>query len=244
MTDYHCLALSVPGGSTFGVSLDGDPVAEAALGSGDWYLLGDGSARDLLLEMKTQAQTLVGGTWTFALTTGPSTNAAPVITVSCTGDFSLESGTLDLSELGLTDRAVQSDLDLVSSGHLPLLWVPDEPIYELEPITKGVGSQVRTVSGKVYNYERGGPFEDHRIRWDFLAANRATFRDGGVESLENLWRLSRSGRDFQIRVGELSAYPGTLYGTFDLSSINEFTPQRFSPGHPEYSITWELMDSP
>ena len=126
------------------------------------------------------------------------------------------------------------------------LWVSPEPVLRDDPTMEALSAQVRTRSGIIRTFNRGGPYELREIEVQYVDPDR-TFDSAAdpARSWESFWRFARDGRRVELHAlavsGTTLALPtlATRLGTFvlDEQTSTSFAPRRLSAGQELYGWT-------
>jgi len=227
---------------TFLVNEDSAGDTTATIAPGTYYLLGDGTASDLLEAYRDALDGIAGGVGVYTTNIDLDTF---LVTVLCDIPYRVTWGDFDGVDLGyladLTDDAEDQDTDSFPRG----FWLPDACAERVDEKPRALGSQIATVGGQTYTHDRSGQaWSDLIIVWPWLEEDHVEALGLSAanqpRTLYKCWERWRDGRPLQIHSALTSASnlsSSTLIGTFvlDGAHLQAIHAQRQGPGVPFYT---------
>ena len=230
------------------------------------YFVGDGTSADLLTAIQTALDTSPSAnTYLVTLSGAPdidADNVAAAVTVSRDTGSDTFDVLWDSANPTSTPQWVGFDAgkggatagDQVSTVSPSLLYVPNDVADFAEPVDRGAGTQVRTVNGQVYTFDRSqNVYSDYVLSLTWLKEKRVWTRANAADTeatLQNFWSIIRDGRRMRLYEGTITSgtlvqapSAASLLGMFHLDGgqMNEFAPDRFSAGSALYDYEFELL---
>ena len=238
-------------------------VGNVDLAVGTYYLRGDGSPSDLMLEIKNKLDAFgVGGNdYTLSITRSiDPTQPGQTLTITRangTATFQLVidgSQTFDMALIGFTASTANDANPKTSTQSCAAAWVCNDVAREIEPFSERVVAVPRAVSGRVQGVTRSARMQSWRLGLAFVAEARTFVENalaGAQDTLEGFMERFGAGASLELHEAQVSA--GTTLAAintfatlvdvvhFSEETLSRFEPVRLGPGVPLYSIDLRLQ---
>jgi hypothetical protein len=223
--------------------------ATVTLVNGTYYLIGDGSADDLLgwLDSAITSHpeiTSVTISSSVSIDSGAAVSSLTITpNISCNILFGNALTTFDEGTIGF-DGDTGLDASHSNTDSPSLIWVSNEPPFlDDRGPWESQSEQTITVDGKTRTFTRGTAHERRMLSFDFVAPKRTIKSAWGSSSsnqtFESWWDNHRDGRKLRYYNPALSS--GTTLAalsssnfistyTLDESSVASWSPRRLQPG--------------
>lgn len=210
---------------TFEIDEGSGPLS-VVIDPGEYYLIGTGTSGDLAQAVEDALNASGVETYSVQLEWAgawpDSTQAMEVLIEIAAGSAAISWGTFDGEDLGFYGD-LSSGADHENESNPRGVWRPSSIAESANKVPRALGSQMQTVGGHTYTYDRSGTtWEDLRLVWPWLEEDivepDVDDEEKAESTLYRCWRRWRDGRPLKIFTQAFTTSPSDL--TLSLGGVS------------------------